>query len=580
MKKIGKIFFYISINILYLINIFEIHGQLNFTSYTDKSKVGLYEQFSLIYSVNEDIDKFTPPNLNDFIIISGPSSSSSTTIINGKISKESTYTYYLRPKKIGVFLIDKAYIKINDKIYSSKTLSIQVLKSPVNQNTLSPESKAKKNVFLKLNISNPKPYSGEQIILTYNLFFSQDIRSPELIKESIYQGFWSENIDLGDSYPIVNKTINNKVFKVATIKKVILIPQKVGELNITKMQLDVPVVVKTNQRDIFGRQRSRLINIICSTKDKIINVIELPKKNKPKNFSGAVGNFSFSTKIDADSTKINESITLSLRVSGDGNLKMFNLPEFNIPSDIETFDPKYNEDIKIGQQGLNGFKRAEYLLIPRNKGTYKIDSINFNFFSLKENDYKTIKKPLFNIYVYGDAAKKEILSQYNKEDVKFIGKDILYIKKRGKLYKYNSKLSFYDKLYNFIIPFFLIFLFILLKYFIKKNNIKFDYIFKGSILSQALKELKNNNSKDLSNVNKAIQIFLELKFQIKKSNFNSNYIKEFLIKKKYEESIIDELIDLIDSYQSLKFSKRKVNQDFIKNKVNKTKELLTKIDKI
>ena len=416
--------------------------------------------------------------------------------------------------------------------------------------------------------------------MTYNLYFSQDIRSPELLKESIYQGFWSENIDLGDSYPIVNKTINNKVFKVATIKKVILIPQKVGELNITKMQLDVPVVIKTNQRDIFGRQRSRLINIICSTEDKIINVIELPKKNKPKNFSGAVGNFSFSTKIDIDSTKINESITLSLRVSGDGNLKMFNLPEFIIPSDIETFDPKYNEDIKIGQQGLNGFKRAEYLLIPRNKGTYKIDSINFNYFSLKENDYKTIKKPLFNIYVYGDAPKKEILSQFNKEDVKFIGKDILYIKKRGKLYKYNSKLSFYDKLYNLSIPFFIIFLFISLKYFIKKNNIKFDYIFKGSILKRALKELKNTNSKDLSNVNKSIQIFLELRFQIKKSNFNSNYIKEFLIKNKYEESLIDELIDLIDSYQSLKFSKRKVNQDFIKNKVDKTKELLTKIDKI
>ena len=95
-----------------------------------------------------------------------------------------------------------------------------------------------------------------------------------------------------------------------------------------------------------------------------------------------------------------------------------------------------------------------------------------------------------------------------------------------------------------------------------------------------MKELKNTNSKDLSNVNKSIQIFLELRFQIKKSNFNSNYIKEFLIKNKYEESLIDELIDLIDSYQSLKFSKRKVNQDFIKNKVDKTKELLTKIDKI
>ena len=70
LKKIGKIFFYISINILYIINIFEIHGQLNFTSYTDKSKVGLYEQFSLIYSVNEDI-KLWAPKVKPGGIISG-----------------------------------------------------------------------------------------------------------------------------------------------------------------------------------------------------------------------------------------------------------------------------------------------------------------------------------------------------------------------------------------------------------------------------------------------------------------------------------------------------------------------------
>ena len=88
------------------------------------------------------------------------------------------------------------------------------------------------------------------------------------------------------------------------------------------MELEVPVATPTNQRDFFGRRTSRIVNIICSTGKRSLKVKALPKQNMPVGFSGAVGSFEFTTKLDRDSIQTNESANLSLRVSGSGNLRM------------------------------------------------------------------------------------------------------------------------------------------------------------------------------------------------------------------------------------------------------------------
>ena len=139
---------------------------------------------------------------------------------------------------------------------------------------------------------------------------------------------------------------DGKKYQVATLKKLVLIPQRSGNLPIEGMELNVPVAIQTNTRDFFGRPRSRMINIICATNDKNLRVKELPIDGKPFDFSGAVGTFEFTTKLDRDSIEANESASLSMRISGTGNLRMIELPKFDIPNDIEAYEPKYKENIK------------------------------------------------------------------------------------------------------------------------------------------------------------------------------------------------------------------------------------------
>ena len=74
-----------------------------FSASINKNKVGLNEQFTLTYTLDDSGDRFVAPNLSNFSVLAGPSTSSSTSIINGKVSKETSYTYRLRSKKVGAF---------------------------------------------------------------------------------------------------------------------------------------------------------------------------------------------------------------------------------------------------------------------------------------------------------------------------------------------------------------------------------------------------------------------------------------------------------------------------------------------
>lgn len=562
---------------------FLLLAQTSFTASVNKNKVGVNEQFSLTFTVNGNGDRFAAPNLSNFSILAGPSTSSSTTIINGKMSQENSYTYYLRAKKIGIFTIGPAYITVNGKEYQTKNLSIQVLKSsPKSTSSHTPEAKAKENVFLELDLTNANPYVGEQIVATYKLYFSQEIRSPELLEQPSYTGFWHEDYDLGDNYPVKEEIRNGKKFQVATLKKLVLIPQRSGKLPIAGMDIDVPVAIPTNQRDFFGRRRSRMINIICSTGDKVINVKELPSEGKPSNFSGAVGTFEFTTKLDRDSIQTNESASLSMRVSGTGNLRMIELPEFDIPNDIEAYEPKYKESIKLKTQGLNGYKRVEYLLIPRNKGTYKIASQSFNYFNPKKRKYITVESPSYTLSVNGNStgtASTIVVNNITKEDVSFIGKDILYIKTTLKNIKRKQELFFGSTTFIVLlaIPILFVLIALVIILLLRKSIIDIEQWKKGSASNQALKHLVKGNADKHSCIESALQIFFHKKWQIDRAHFNKEYIGEILVNEKVDGMLIEQLNEIFEACEMARFTSQQNTED-IEALVQKTKSLIEQLE--
>ncbi|MDG1145788.1 MAG: BatD family protein [Flavobacteriales bacterium] len=531
-----------------------------FSASINKNKVGLNEQFTLTYTLDDSGDRFVAPNLSNFSVLAGPSTSSSTSIINGKVSKETSYTYRLRSKKVGAFTIYPAKIRVKGKELKSNTLSIQVLKSsPKATSNTSPEAIAKRNVFVQLELSNSNPYVGEQVIASYKLYFSQEVRSPELLETPTFTGFWHEEFDLGKNYPISETYIKGKKFQVALLKKLVLIPQHSGALLIAPMELEVPVATPTNQRDFFGRRTSRIVNIICSTGKRMLEVKALPKQNMPVGFSGAVGSFEFTTKLDRDSIQTNESANLSIRVSGSGNLRMIELPEFDVPIDIEAYEPKYKENINLEKFGLSGFKREEYLLIPRNKGVYKIGSVRFSYFNPSKKKYITVNSPSYTLKVKGASLANTtpvVLNSFTKEDVSFIGKDILYIKtsltntRTSKDYFFGST-DFYLILF---IPLFLVIAVLVILLLSKKSIINLKKFKEGSSAKQAIRVLNDPELELHTAIENSLQTFMFKKWRLKRAQFNKADLLEVFHKKQVPLNLINDFNKLIESSEMARFT--------------------------
>ena len=553
-----------------------------FSAITNKNKLGLNEQFNLTFSLNASGDRFVAPNLSNFTVLAGPSSSSSTSMINGKVTKETSFSYRLRAKKMGVFTIYPAKISVKGKQLQSNSLSVQVLKaSPKSSSNNSPEAIAKSNVFIELQLSNSNPYVGEQIIAIYKLYFSQEVRSPELLENPTYTGFWHEDYDLGKNYPISEEYRKGKKYQVATLKKLVLIPQRSGKLPIAGMDLEVPVAIPTNQRDFFGRRTSRMINIICSTGDKNLQVKPLPKQGKPSNFSGAVGVFKFTTKLDRDSIQTNESANLSLRISGNGNIRMIDLPAFEIPNDIEAYEPKYKESINLKKLGLSGYKREEYLLIPRNKGTYKIGGLSFSYFNPSKKKYVSIDSPSYSLSVTGNSAGTTtavILNNITKEDVSFIGKDILYIKTSLKNFSTTKVLFYGSSLFwtLLLVPLFLVILVFILMLLTRNSIIDIKQLQKGSASKQAIKYLNKSKTDLHTTIENSLQLFMFKKWNLKRSKFNKEDILSVLKNKQVDDALVSEFNQIIEACEMARFTsvETQVNEQELKDQALRLMEKL------
>ena len=128
-------------------------------------------------------------------------------------------------------------------------------------------------------------------------------------------------------------------------------------------------------------------------------------------------------------TKANEAVTLKVKISGKGNIKLVESPKITFPPDFESYDPKENSNINANNSGVSGTKTFEYLIIPRNAGDFKIPISSFIYFDLEKKQYVGIDFPDMMLKVTkGDGNSVTVAGNVQRSDVQLLGKDIRFIK--------------------------------------------------------------------------------------------------------------------------------------------------------
>ncbi|MGJ8591656.1 MAG: BatD family protein [Aquaticitalea sp.] len=369
-----------------------VSAQIKFEAKLSKNKLGVNERLRVDFEMNKDGDNFNPPSFENFQVIGGPNQSVSQSWVNGVRSFAKTYSYFLAPKNTGRFTIGQASIEIDGEIYKTSAVTVNITSAVQRPND--PDNAvavADDNIHLVAEISKTNPYLNEAITVVYKLYVSANtgVSNWREIDNPKFNSFWSQNIDM-KGMKVETGTYNGQEYRYVVLRKTVLYPQKTGKLEIEPLSLDLTVEVPTNRRDIFGGRLMTQVHKTVSAGSKTITVKPLPEQGKPEDFTGAVGDFNF--KVSTSKTDLNatESLNATVQVTGNGNLKLFQLPKLVMPSSLEVYEPEHAENVRTDLNGMQGSISDDYTIVPQFKGKYPIKSISFSYFDLKTESYKTI----------------------------------------------------------------------------------------------------------------------------------------------------------------------------------------------
>ncbi len=565
------------------------------------------EKFRLTYSLSKKVTEIQMGDLDGFRVLIGPTESQNFTYgyINGKTttSTEYSYTYVLIAEKNGVFTLPPATVMVDGEKATSNTLKVEVVEGNSNKQPNNVRGQAQQqelnisneNLFVKVEFDRKSCYLGEYVIATLKLYTRLDIANLGRSKYPSFDGFLTQDIEMPQQISLNRENVDGSIYKVGTLRKVVLFPQRSGEITISPFELDIYVRQKMPSSvggffdDFFDNYQT--LKVTRKSKPVKINVKDLPITNKPSGFKGAVGDFTMASSITRDSVLSNDAVTVKVTIKGNGNLKLIEPLNIMFPAEFEIYEPKTSQDIKLGIYGANGSVSFEYVVIPRSAGDYIIPSAKFSYFDTKTKKYKVLKTKEFKLHVKkGNQpnTSTSVVTSFSKEDVKFVGKDIRYIKNID--VKLNNKGVFFFGSIKFILMYLISLLFFMIAVLLNKRRIKNNSdiarVKNKRATKMASKRLKaaevgmKSNQREVfyDEILKALWGYTSDKLNIPLSDLNKENIAEVFRQRNLSEEDIADYMYILDSCEFARYAPAKDEHE-LGNMYKKTSKVILNLEK-
>ena len=567
-----------------------VSAQVQFEAKPSKKKLGVNERLRLDFEMNRDGDNFNPPSFENFTVVGGPNQAVSHSWINGEKSYSKTYSYYLAPKGRGTFRIGQAEITIDGEVYKTMPLEIEVtaaVDQPKDGNNT--EYVASENLHLVAEISDTSPYINEAITVVYKLYVSPRINVSDWrqLDSPKFQDFWSQNIDI-NRLEVQNGEYKGEPYRYVVLRKTVLYPQKTGELNIEPLTLNVSVEVPGNRRDIFGNRFYETVDKVVAAGNRTIDVKPLPQEGKPADFTGAVGrNLNLKVTVDENQLRATEALEAKVTVSGQGNLRLFDLPQLTVPASVEKYEPEFSENVSTTLSGMRGSISNTYTLVPQSKGKFQIPPLSFSYFDLSTETYKTLtsEEIMIDVAAAPEGVRAREAAPNTAANVPVAGEQFRYIKLNTVLRPVGEEAFINTALFwsLFLVPLLFIPAAILFgkKREARAGDVHGNRVRRASRLARKyLSEAKRNlgDQKEFyDSLERALHNYLKAKLHIQTSEMSKERIQDLLLSKGVAPVTVADFVKLLENCEFARYtpaSNVAMNQDY-----ERAVEVISQIDK-
>jgi BatD DUF11 like domain len=430
----------------------QLIGQVKFTATLSPNLIGKndFTQLKLLVENGNNIEKIIAPDFKDFDLQSGPNEETGMTSINGNVKKYYAQNYILKPKTNGTFTIPFATAIVDGVAYKSNAVVVKVSIKATLGNNASPTplggldifaeptqepvfkdyilkkgeniaEKIKRNMFVRVDVNKTSCFVGEPIVATYKLFTRLKSES-SITKNPSFNGFSVVDMEQPNALNYTTEKINGREYNVYTIRKTQLYPLQAGTFVLEEAEVENTIhfikedYLKNREQNFFNdfgqtplpAEAVEDYKIILKNNAVNITVKPIPTVAMPSNFKGAVGHFTIDALLEKNSFTTDETAKLKVVLSGEGNLHLLTAPEIKWPSFIETYEPKFTEDLFKTTVPISGTKTAEYPFTTDSVGSFTLDTISFSFFDTKTGQYKTIYTRPIHFTVTKGTGKKQI----------------------------------------------------------------------------------------------------------------------------------------------------------------------------
>jgi hypothetical protein len=352
-----------------------------------------------------------------------------------------SHRFVLDPQKAGDFVITPQEITYKGERYTTEPVQLKVTPSSTpsqrqetddrsESGTSGRSSDGKGDFFIEAFVDKDTAYVNEQVTLTFRFYQGKRLHSNPEYKPPTTTGFWVEDLPPQKNF---NKTIRGQLYQVAEIKTA-LFPtapglKTVGAASLNIKQEDLFSIFDRDPFGFFDRRRQRSTEpVYLETEPIDVTVLPLPNEGKPADFSGSVGQFKLSSNIDRTLVEVNQPVTVTIKLSGRGNIKTLPEPQAPEIDNFRMFSSGKSENVSKAGYVVGGSKTFELTYVPKEPGIYTIPAVKSNYFDPSEGKYKTISGKAYEITVTG-ISNEEIAAQNGVPSgrLDLVAKDIRYI---------------------------------------------------------------------------------------------------------------------------------------------------------
>jgi len=349
-------------------------------------------ELSLIFEDCEPDGEIPLPKVNG-LNFGRPSQSSQTSIVNFKMSRTFSFVFPVRAETRSPLTIPAFDVKTDKGVLPVKAARFSVGDATLGNSGLAVDD------IVALKVTTPRDtfWAGEVFPVSYNLnIVRRYLHSPAsnvewqpapLVAEDWSKLELSETLLRGERYALLSQ--NTRAYAKSPGNYTIKPASQMLNFNIASSGFAFLPMQQVEQRKLESNPLSLTIK---------------PLPAAPLDFSGAVGEFTFTSKVVPTAAAVGEPVTWTITLGGTGNWPdISGLPSREVSNDFQVVQPKSKRTMKDGAL-FEGTLSEDVVLVPSRPGTYRLAPVRFTYFDTRTGTYRTIASEPVTVTITAGAA--------------------------------------------------------------------------------------------------------------------------------------------------------------------------------